>query len=642
MKNKYAYLLISIVSLPIIIFAVDKIQQLQSEAAPKSANIVINTQEITGKINYSWAAISQGGEEPPPMLKTAVPKIQELTPKYIRIDHIYDYYDIVRKQDGKYYYDFSKLDDTVEDIIKTGALPFFSLSYMPSSFTLSGSVIDTPTDWDNWKELIRETIAHYSGKLNRNLVNVYYEVWNEPELPQFGSWKLDPSKDYRLLYYYSVKGAQEVNNVNQFFIGGPAIGSYYPTWISSFLTYVTQNKLRLDFYSWHRYNKKAAIFSEDARNTRQILEQFPDYAKIPLVISEWGIESENDPINNSNLAAAFTISAISKFHDLLKYAFVFEAKDGPPPNGGKWGLITHEKSEKPLDPKPRFDAFLLLSKLKGDKLSLIGEGTYVNAIAAKNGDNIMILLSNYDLSNKNIENVPISFKGLKPASYSLKYNYILDQMTGTYDLVTTDGNLDKSFLMTPNSILLLELNISSPLATFIPGRSGNTNDKALQLSVNTPFILTSPEFRLTPQSSIDFDIKPLWENEDFMTFIIFDAPFSTENGIINRLFLLKQKNEEGNRLVFGILENQKDEISVSTSINQWQKDTWHHVNLGWDQNGLYISVDNEPTTRKGAIVNVYNGKILTFYPVASALDNLEINLSEQQLIKRTFDGNLER
>jgi len=169
MKNKYAYLLISIVSLPIIIFAVDKIQQLQSEAAPKSANIVINTQEITGKINYSWAAISQGGEEPPPMLKTAVPKIQELTPKYIRIDHIYDYYDIVRKQDGKYYYDFSKLDDTVEDIIKTGASPFFSLSYMPSSFTLSGSVIDTPTDWDNWKELIRETIAHYSGKLNRNL-----------------------------------------------------------------------------------------------------------------------------------------------------------------------------------------------------------------------------------------------------------------------------------------------------------------------------------------------------------------------------------------------------------------------------------------------------------------------------------------
>ena len=39
-----------------------------------------------------------------------------------------------------------------------------------------------------------KTIEHYSGKGERNMSGIYYEVWNEPDLAQFGSWNWEGTK----------------------------------------------------------------------------------------------------------------------------------------------------------------------------------------------------------------------------------------------------------------------------------------------------------------------------------------------------------------------------------------------------------------------------------------------------------------
>ena len=333
MNKKLFFLLFAVTTLPIVILAQREIQQILSRASYKPANIIIETKNSLGPVNNSLSSIAQGGEEPPPMFSAVIPKIKELSPKYIRIDHIYDYYEVVRKNGSEFNYDFSILDKTVDDIIASGALPFFSLSYMPSAFTSSGTVIDLPSDWNNWKNLVKKTIEHYSGKNNRNLGEIYYEVWNEPELTQFGGWKLTGNKDYRSLYFYAAQGAQEVENVNKFYLGGPAVGSYYPNWVNNFVSYVAQNNLRLDFYSWHRYTKNPSEYINDAKNIRNLLSAFPSSANIPLILTEWGIDSENTDINNSNIAAAYAVYSISQFNKDISLAFHFEVKDGPPPNG---------------------------------------------------------------------------------------------------------------------------------------------------------------------------------------------------------------------------------------------------------------------------------------------------------------------
>lgn len=641
MRKNLIYLAFALLSLPLVLATSNSIQRLLTRAAPQTAHIAIDTLSPSGVIPDSFVSFAQGGEEPPPMLHTVFPKVKEVSPRYIRLDHIYDSYGIVKREDKGFTYDFSQLDQTIDDILAMGALPFLSLSYMPPSFTQSGSVIDTPSDWNNWKDLVQKTVEHYSGKQGKNLTNVYYEVWNEPELPQFGSWKLSSEKDYRLLYYYAEKGAHAALNVNQFFLGGPAVGSYYSSWVRDFLSYVKQNKLRLDFYSWHRYHKRPDRFTSDAINIRKDLSLFPEYATLPLILSEWGIESENTSLNNTDAAAAFAVSAISKFQNSINLAFSFEIKDGPPPAGGKWGLFTHEKDTPSLSPKPRFKAFSALSKMKGNRLNFSGSGTFVDGFAAKEGQTTRVILSNYDLASKNTENVPVTFTGLSPASYLLTYTYPLDGASATEEIISTNGTLSKSFILSPNAIILLELIQAAPIATFISGTTGQTEDQALALSSATPLTFVSPEFRLRARGTISFDLKPFWESNDQTSFLIFDAPYSTASGIINRLFLARQKKPEGQVLTFGIAGN-KEDVVVTMPISDWQRDTWRSVRVSWNYTGISIAQDTELPLKNETPVDIRNGELFTFYPINAALDNLDITLGEDQKIMRSFDGRVDK
>lgn len=637
-KKNFLVIMFLLVSVPVLVYFSSRIQQLLGKAAPIPANLSIDVTQNNGAITPFWSAFSQGGEEPPPMLTSVVPKMKPLSPQLIRIDHIYDSYSIVQKKDTGYRFDFTVLDKTVDDILNMGALPFFSLSYMPPAFTSSGSVIDTPIRWDDWKLLVQKTIEHYSGKTERNLTGVYYEVWNEPELPQFGSWSLSGDKDYRLLYYYASLGATQVQNVNLFFFGGPAVGSYYSNWVRNFVTYIDQNHLRFDFYSWHRYHKNSEMFANDAKNIQSILHE-TGHENIPLIISEWGIESDNKPINNTNTAATFTVNALSSMLNLVQHAFTFEVKDGPPGGGGKWGLFTHEKDSPALSPKPRSSVFSILSSLQGDQLTLTGMGSFVKGIASKTkSGKIQLLISNYDYSGENTENVPVTFSHLTPASYLLTIFYPLSNTRSAQEIPSTNGTIKKSILLPANTVAFIELTQLGPIATYVSGKSGQIGDSSLVLSGNGNFILSTPEFRLRPQGLLSFDIEPFWDTPD--SFHIFDIPFATDSAQIQRLFLAKQTKQERDVLTFGISSSRED-LAFSIPI-QWTKNSWHHVKASWNITGLDLSIDESEPVHYSYDLDIRNGDTLTFYPIDAALDNLSVSLGINQTISRRFDGRIDQ
>jgi len=640
MKRKLIYLAISLLTLPTVIVVAQGIQQLLSRAAPQPANLIIDLSQKTGPVTPVWSAFAQGGEEPPPMLGVAVDKMRELSPRYIRLDHIYDSYSVVKKTDSGFLYDFSRLDETVDHIIAMGAIPFLSLTYMPPPFTNSGSLIDPPSDWQNWRDLVKATIEHYSGKNGENLSGVYYEVWNEPELPQFGGWKVGGDKDYRLLYYHAALAAADSTNVNQFFFGGPGVGSYYPNWVSDFISYVAQNKLRIDFYSWHRYHKRPQQFVSDAQNIRRILSSTA-FPQLPLILTEWGIESENTPASNTNATAAFTVASVGSFIHEITLAFNFEVKDGPPPAGGKWGLFTHEKSENPLSPKPRVKAFQTLNALKGDLVKVSGQGTFIGAIAATDGDETIALLYNYDLSGKNTQQVPVTFTGLSPSSYKLSYTYALDGTAGTYEIISTDGSTSKSFPLTANTLLMLRLTPSGELANFTPGASNRSGDQALILATMKEPLVLNASYPLDDTGRILVDIKPFWKPTDTKTFIIFEMPYQNPSGRLEKLYLSKQFTQSGNELLFGI-SGRTIGSTIRYPIGSWAKDSWHNLVLGWDQTSLTLSIDGQSPVKTLLTEPMQKAKIISFYPAALAIDNLRIVSKDKILIGRFFDGRIDR
>lgn len=434
-----------------------------SKASAVKANIVVDTGYLMSTFPNRWKALAQGGEEMGVrMLENVIPQVAELYPRSIRIDHIYDFYDVVRRSSsGDLVFSWDKLDATVCDIYHTGAKPFFVLGYMPPALSADGSLISEPKDWNEWVMLVRKTIERYSGASTRLcgqvagswMTDIYYEVWNEPDLETFGKWSLyGGKKDYKLMYFYSSLAASQAQNVNRFFLGGPVTTAAYKNWFQRFLEYVTLNNLRLDFLSWHHYSKNTDDFVSDTKNLDEWLapEQYAKYRSLPRIISEWGYDSDPNPIADTNVGAAHTIMSIRNFiEEKFEMAFLFEIKDGPSP---RWGVLTNDGEKK-----PRYHALRLFNLLDGKRLKVGGEGTFVRALASKADETITLILVNYDEKNKNTESVPVTFDGLANGAYSLTINYLEGNTVSIDNIDVTNHQFQRQILMVPNTVIALQL-----------------------------------------------------------------------------------------------------------------------------------------------------------------------------------------
>jgi len=452
--------IILIILLPVFLFITF---QYFSKAAPTKANIVVDTRSIAGPIFTNWKALAQGGEEKGVrMLENAVPDIAGLFPRYIRLDHIYDFYDVTkRNKNNQLVFDWSKLDTTVCDIYHSGARPFFVLGYMPPDISKDGSLISVPNNWTDWSLIVQRTIERYSGKDMRLcgsvtgewFTDIYYEVWNEPDLETFGQWSLyNDEKNYLTLYLNTVKGASVAQNVNHFFLGGPATTALYKNWTLLFLDYIIDNNLRLDFISWHHYTKNPDDYLDDVNKLNTWLGTDQKYEKYRLtqkIISEWGYDSDPNPIADTEISAAHTItSIINLLTQQVKLAFAFEIKDGSAP---RWGILTNN-----LQRKPRYHALKMLNNLGDKRLVLTGEGTYVRGISSFKNGIINLILTNYDQKNTNTELVPVKFTGLDNGEYEFKMIGLRGDLMN-FPIMVNEGTLNKEILMLPNSVILVQL-----------------------------------------------------------------------------------------------------------------------------------------------------------------------------------------
>lgn len=439
--------------MPLLLFATYNATVLLTRASGVNANIAINTQERLGPVTTDfYHAFAQGGEEAGDMLKPILPELKALRPKLIRLDHIYDHYNVVHGSSGNLSYNFAELDKAVDTILASGAKPVLALSYMPPVIAKDGSLINPPNDWNDWAQVVQRTIEHYSGKSEKNLSGVYYEVWNEPDLAQFGAWKYYGDKSYVTLYQYSSIGAQNAKNVNTFYLGGPSTTGLYKNWILALI----KSGSRIDYLSWHTYQPDPVKYREDQENLIEWLLPYPRYTLIPTLITEFGFTGSKSSGYGTMYAAAHAAAVIRQLITAgPDYAFSFQPKDGPGQESGiGWGFITHETNGKKA--KPRYYVFNFLDQMAGDRILLTGEGTWVTGFATVKDNVYRTMLVNFVASGSHTETVPVTFGRLENGSYSYRERFFLGKDTSTTETVT-DGTLAKQVTMPSQSIVILEL-----------------------------------------------------------------------------------------------------------------------------------------------------------------------------------------
>ncbi len=444
-------------SLPILLVAIPEAVRYLGRAAGVPANLVIDLDATIGPLPHPWRNLAQGGEElDKQMFSSVINETKVLAPEYIRIDHLYDGYGVVsRDGSGALKYDFSRLDATVQDILATGARPFLSLSYMPAAIS-KGDIVDLPKDWGEWEQVVRATVEHYSGINQLNIPNVYYEAWNEPDL--FGGYKIaSGEKNYLTLYSHTAIGAKKAQNVNSFKLGGPATTALYKNWVDTFLNFVIKNNLKLDFYSWHRYDKDLAQYEDDWNSIYSWMDKHPEKADLELFVTEWGHNSNVDSGYDGKFGAIHTLAVSRVMMGRIARGFVFEVKDGPGTSQywGRWGLLTNDKYGVPVK-KPRYQALQLLNSLGENRVSVNGEGSWVKAIASETEGVFKTLIINYDPNGKHAESVPVTLENLPKLNFTYKRTDFLGGIK-SQNVATTEATWRTIEYMAPNSAAMFEV-----------------------------------------------------------------------------------------------------------------------------------------------------------------------------------------
>lgn len=432
-----------------VVIVIPTALQYVGRASGTPANLVFNYEGVLGKLPTPWRNLAQGGEEPKEMLEPVVAAVRTLRPEYIRLDHIYDAFKVVSRVDGQLSYDWSGLDKAVDVILATGAKPFLALSYMPDAIS-TGDMVSPARDWNDWGQVVQATIQHYSGRDQKNIDGVIYEVWNEPDL--FGGFKTYGDKNYLTMYEVSARAAARVRNVNLFEIGGPATTGLYQNWLERLIKFADASNLRLDFVSWHRYSFDLEKFEQDAKQARKWAENIPALVNLKFYVTEWGHNSEVDRGYDGKFGAIQTLAGARAMMGAIDRTFIFEIKDGPGNEKywGRWGLLTHEKFGAP-EKKPRYFALAFLNELAPYRLSVAGEGSWVKSIASVDDNgNLKILVLNYDGKGTHTEAVPMTFENLPKGTFKFTRTDFLGS-TRSIDVATSAATWKTSELFSPNS-----------------------------------------------------------------------------------------------------------------------------------------------------------------------------------------------
>ena len=451
--KKIVVIIALVIFAPLLVAGIAGIMALATRASGTKANIVVDASVPMESISTDfYHAFAQGGEEANDMIAPVINETKALTPKIIRIDHIYDHFDVVSGSSGNLSYNFDKLDQIVNTIVSTGAKPLLALSFMPSVIAKDGSIINIPNNWDDWAAVVKRTVEHYSGKGEKNISGVYYEVWNEPDLAQFGSWKMSGEKNYVTLYRYAAQGAAAASNVNTFYIGGPSTTGLYKNWIIG----LANAGVRIDYFSWHTYLGDPKRYMTDQHNLIDWLMPYPNLSLKPTLITEFGFTGAKNKLYGTMFGAAHTAAVIRQLiSGGPTYLFSFELIDGPnQEDGSGWGLFTHTTNGKKA--KPRYSVYSFMDSMKGQRLQVTGEGSWVTSFATIRSGVIRIFLVNFDANGSHSENVPITITGLPNGAYAYKERFLFGRSIQSDESVT-NGVLSKEVFMQAQSMAILEI-----------------------------------------------------------------------------------------------------------------------------------------------------------------------------------------
>lgn len=185
-------------------------------------------------------------------------------------------------------YDFRRTDDYLASVLATGARIVYRLG-VSIEHTRRKYHIDPPADPAKWARICVNVIRHYDQGWAEGFRHgiTHWEIWNEPD--QFGPsspmWTGD-WESYLELYRHAAVAIKKLDPALK--VGGYAAAHPSGPLVDAFLTFCRDQRLPLDFLSWHRYTSDPMVLAERARLIRAAMDGH-GFGDAESVLDEWNI-----------------------------------------------------------------------------------------------------------------------------------------------------------------------------------------------------------------------------------------------------------------------------------------------------------------------------------------------------------------
>jgi len=345
---------------------------------------------------------------------------------------------------GNPVYDWTIVDRILDTYVHAKARPFVEIGFMPEAlsthpqpYTRNWPKPDDgqgwsypPKDYAKWAELVRQWVLHSVKRYGQAEVEGWYwELWNEPDISY---WKGTP-EEYDKLYDATAEAVKKALPSAR--VGGPATtGPGNPkaaAFLKQFLEHCAATHTPLDFITYHAKGQPRVVEGHvrmgidkqltDVQRGMEIVNGFPRFAKLPIVLSESDPEGcaacsartyPNNTYRNGTLYPVYTAASFSNIIKLadryksnlegaLTWAFEFENQ---PYFDGFRSLATNG-----LD-KPVLNVFRMFGLMRGDRVKVESSGAVdletmlesgvrqrpdIDALATRSGREIAVMAWNY-------------------------------------------------------------------------------------------------------------------------------------------------------------------------------------------------------------------------------------------------------
>jgi len=284
-----------------------------------------------------------------------------------------------------------------------------------------------PADYGTWQKIARAFVHHFNNELDTD-GRVYYILGQEPE-----NYWVGTEQEFHRYYKHFVLGALEadpdvtVGGINTVGIDVHAFTKYNPQRqaggrvkfetlftknrkpiIYNWLKFASEQRLPVDVVAWHDYPAPSPIPSDTANwvaaedQIRQWLSEFGYSSDVELILNDW---PEWKPVpyeNDSEFQAAYVTSGLISMiengsvkplylglKDLSAFTNREEARKNASFGGGN-GLFTRVGIAKPV-----YNAYRLMSMMKGRIVHIQTGDEFVNALATVDDEAIYVLLVNF-------------------------------------------------------------------------------------------------------------------------------------------------------------------------------------------------------------------------------------------------------